>query len=86
MHHTGVEMESARCCLDFKIAGQVAVLHQDTALKRLVPALDHALGHSVVRRTSDVLDVHLPSLKPRPHWSRPGIDGPISEHAVMPAT
>ena len=40
--------------LGFEIARQVIVLEQDTVLERLMPALDLALGHRMIRRTTDV--------------------------------
>ena len=43
--------------LGFEIARQVIVLEQDTVLERLMPALDLALGHRMIRRATDVLHV-----------------------------
>src|SRR6202011_3181211 len=43
--------------LSFEIARQVIVLEQDTLLERLMPALDLALGHRMIRRATDVLHV-----------------------------
>jgi hypothetical protein len=38
--------------LGFEIARQVIVLEQDTVLERVMPALDLALGHRMIRRTT----------------------------------
>ena len=43
--------------LSFEIARQVIVLEQDTVLERLMPALDLALGHRMIRRATDVPDI-----------------------------
>ncbi len=43
--------------LGLEIAGQVIVFQQNAVLQRLMPALDLALGHRVVRRASGVLYV-----------------------------
>jgi hypothetical protein len=43
--------------LGFEIARQVIVLEQDAVLERLMPALDISLGHRMITRTTDVLDV-----------------------------
>ena len=43
------------CDLAFEIAGQVVVLEQDAVLKRLMPALDFALGLRMVGRSADML-------------------------------
>ena len=37
----------------FEIARQIVVLQQDAVLQRLVPALDLALGHRVIRSPAD---------------------------------
>jgi hypothetical protein len=42
--------------LGFEIARQVIVLEQDTVLERLMPTLDLALGHRIIRRATDVED------------------------------
>ncbi len=44
MLHEGID-------LGFEIAGQVVVFQQDAVLERLVPALDLALGHGMLRRS-----------------------------------
>ena len=38
--------------LAFEIAGQVIMLKQDAVLERLMPALDFALRHRMIRRTT----------------------------------
>jgi len=43
--------------LGFEIARQVIVFEQDAVLERLMPALDLALGHRMIRRAVDVLHV-----------------------------
>jgi DNA-binding transcriptional LysR family regulator len=43
--------------LGFEITRQVIVLEQDTVLERLMPALDLALGHRMIRRAADMLHV-----------------------------
>jgi hypothetical protein len=43
--------------LAFEIARQVIVLEQDTVLERLMPALDLALGHRMIRRAAGMLHV-----------------------------
>src|SRR6202047_491325 len=43
--------------LSFEIARQVIVFEQNTVLERLMPALDLALGHRMIRRATDVLHV-----------------------------
>jgi hypothetical protein len=43
--------------LGFEIARQVVVFELDTVLERLMPALDLALGHRMIRRAADVLHV-----------------------------
>ena len=43
--------------LGFEIARQVIVLEQDPVLERLMPALDLALGHRMIRRAADMLHV-----------------------------
>src|SRR5208337_4233698 len=43
--------------LSFEFAWQVIVLEQDTVLERLMPALDLALGHRMIRRATDVPDI-----------------------------
>ena len=43
--------------LGFEIARQVIVLEQDTVLERLMPALDLALGHRMIRRAAGMLHV-----------------------------
>src|SRR5580704_5581160 len=43
--------------LSFEIARQVIVFEQDTVLERLMPALDLALGHRMIRRATDMLHV-----------------------------
>ena len=61
--------------LAFEIAGQVVVLKQDAVLERLMPALDLALGHRMIRRATDVPAGYSghraiwPGL-PRRSWSR----------------
>ena len=45
--------------LRFKIARRVVVLQQDAVLERLVPALDLALGHRVMRRASKLIHAAL---------------------------
>ena len=41
--------------LCFKIAGQIVVFEKDPVLERLVPALDLALGHRVIRCTTHMI-------------------------------
>ena len=48
--------------LGFEVAGQVVILEQDAVLERLMPALDLALGHRMIRRTTDML--HLLAVEP----------------------
>ena len=43
--------------LGFEIARQVIVFEQDAVLERLMPALDLALGHRMIRRAADMLHV-----------------------------
>ena len=43
--------------LGFEIAREVIVFEQDTVLERLMPALDLALGHRMIRRAADMLHV-----------------------------
>src|ERR1700719_4931920 len=43
--------------LSFEIARQVIVLEQDTVLERLMPALDLALGHRMIRSAAEGLHV-----------------------------
>ena len=43
--------------LGFEITGQIVVFKQDAVLQRLVPALDLALGHGVIGRAADVIDI-----------------------------
>src|SRR5271154_1035478 len=43
--------------LGLEIARQVVVFQQNAVFEGLVPALDLALGHRMIRRTTDVFDV-----------------------------
>ena len=52
----------------FEIARQIVVLKQDAVLQRLVPALDLALGHWVIRRAANV--VHVLAVEPSGEVSR----------------
>src|ERR1700731_1734200 len=47
MLHGGID-------LGFEIARQVVVFQQDAVLEGLVPALDLALGHGMIRRSADM--------------------------------
>ena len=42
-----------------RVAGQIVVLQQDAVLERLMPALDLALGHRMIRRAADMPHVLL---------------------------
>ena len=48
--------------LGLEITGQIVVLEQDAVLERLMPALDLALRHRVIRSPADVL--HLSVIEP----------------------
>jgi hypothetical protein len=48
--------------LGFEIARQVIVFEQDAVLERLMPALDLALGHRIIRRAVFVI------IPPPPDW------------------
>jgi len=48
--HEGVDLR-------FELTGEVVVLEQDAVLKRLMPALDLALGLRMTRRSPEVLDL-----------------------------
>src|SRR5258707_965184 len=41
--------------LGLEVAGQIVVLEQDSVLQRLMPALDLALCHRMIRSTADML-------------------------------
>ena len=43
--------------LGFEIAGQEVIFQQDAVFECLVPALDLALGHRMIGRTAQVLDL-----------------------------
>ena len=48
--------------LSFEIGRQVIVLEQDVVLELLMPALDLALGHRMIRRVTDVF--HILAIEP----------------------
>ena len=41
--------------LEFEIAWQIVVFQQDAVLERPMPALNFALGHGVIRRSTDMI-------------------------------
>src|SRR5215470_11821043 len=43
--------------LSFEIAGQEVIFQQDAVFEGLVPAFDFALGHRMIGRAAQVLDV-----------------------------
>src|SRR3982075_1177304 len=51
--------------LGFEVAGQEVVFQQDAVFESLVPALDLALRHWMIRRTAQVLDLARRSPLPR---------------------
>ena len=54
--------------LGFKVARQIVVFEQDAVLEGLVPTLDLALGHRMIGRAANVIDVL--SVKPAGEISR----------------
>ena len=45
--------------LSFEVAWQIVMFEQDAVFERLVPALDLALGHGMVGRTTDMIHAAL---------------------------